>query len=247
MSPSAAPHSLIVIRKKLRSLASKEKSRILQGFFKTGPQEYAEGDKFIGVQVPDTRRIAEECSGLGEKEILELLRSPIHEERLLALLVLIKRFGKAGGKAKARIYRLYLENYRHINNWDLVDLSAHKIVGAFLSDKSKEPLYELAESENIWQRRIAMISTFGFIKEGEFAVALKIAGMLLSDKEDLIHKATGWMLREIGKRDLGTEELFLSKHAGKMPRTMLRYAIEKFPLEKRRYYLAMPREQRGKK
>ena len=241
MSLVAVPFSLIKIRKKLRSCASKEKSRILQGFFKTGPQEYAEGDKFIGVQVPDTRRIAKECVGLGEKEILELLRSPIHEERLLALLVMIERFAKAGEKAKARIYRLYLENYRYINNWDLVDLSAHKIVGAYLGGKDKKPLYKLARSKNIWQRRISIISTFDFIKEGKFALTLEIAGMLLADKEDLIHKAAGWMLREVGKRDLKTEEQFLKRHAAKMPRTMLRYAIERFPEGKRRHYLSLVR------
>jgi 3-methyladenine DNA glycosylase AlkD len=246
MSPAAEPLSLFGIRKKLRSFASKKKARILQGFFKTGPKEYAEGDKFIGVQVPDTRRIARGCSGLREKEILALLRSPIHEERLLALLVMIERFGKAGEKTKSRIYRLYLENHRYINNWDLVDLSAHKIVGAFLSDKAKKPLYELAGSKNIWQRRISIISTFNFIKERKFAVTLEIAGMLLRDKEDLIHKAAGWMLREIGKRDLRVEEHFLEKNAGKMPRTMLRYAIERLPLKKRQYYLSLPRE-RGEK
>ncbi len=229
------------IKKELLDCCSKEKAKVSQRFFKTGPGEYAEGDKFIGVQVPDTRIIARRHANLPEKEILDLLHSPIHEERLLALLILIAQFEKAGDKRRNKIYRIYLKNTTRINNWDLVDLSAPQIVGAFLRGKDKKPLYKLAKSQIIWERRIAIISTFEFIKNQEFEEVLKISEMLLKDREDLIHKAVGWMLREAGKRDQRTEEQFLKKHAQQMPRTMLRYAIEKFPEKKRRYYLSIPR------
>ncbi len=229
------------IKKELLDCCSKEKAKVSQRFFKTGPGEYAEGDKFIGVQVPDTRIIARRHANLPEKEILDLLHSPIHEERLLALLILIAQFEKAGDKRRNKIYRIYLKNTTRINNWDLVDLSAPQIVGAFLRGKDKKPLYKLAKSQIIWERRIAIISTFEFIKNQEFEEVLKISEMLLKDREDLIHKAVGWMLREAGKRDQRTQERFLKKHAKQMPRTMLRYAIEKFPEKKRRYYLSIPR------
>ena len=232
---------LSAIKKELWSYGSKEKAKVSQRFFKTGPGEYAEGDKFIGVQVPDTRIIARKHASLSDKEILDLLHSPIHEERLLALLILITQFEKADDKGKKKIYQIYLNNTRRINNWDLVDLSAPRIVGAFLRGKDKKPLYKLAKSQIIWERRISIISTFNFIKHREFEEALKISEMLLKDKEDLIHKAVGWMLREAGKRDQRTEEQFLKKHTQQMPRTMLRYALEKFPEKKRRYYLSIPR------
>jgi len=225
------------IKDRLQQLASRETAKILQKFFKTGPGEYGEGDIFIGVRVPDLRKLAKEFQDIAISEILAFLASSIHEERFLALLILVRNYGRGDEVKKKKIYYLYLENTSFINSWDLVDGSAHHIVGAFLMDKNKAPLYRLAKSENLWERRIAIISTFHFIKHDRFQETLEIGKILLTDPEDLIHKAVGWMLREIGKRDLAAEETFLKKHAMKMPRTMLRYAIEKFPEPKRQRYL----------
>jgi 3-methyladenine DNA glycosylase AlkD len=229
--------SLQEIRARLRKLGDKERAKNSQWFFKTGPGEYGEGDRFLGIKVPELRKLAKEYHAITLSEVTQLLHSPIHEERLLALLILVRAFAKGDEHIKEKIYQLYLKNTRYINNWDLVDLSAVYIVGAFLMAKSKKTLYPLAKSNNMWERRIAILATFYFIKEGEFTDAMKIAHMLLSDKEDLIHKAVGWMLREVGKRHLATEERFLKEHYKKMPRTMLRYAIEKFPEAKRQRYL----------
>ncbi len=168
---------------------------------------------------------------------MQLLGSTIHEERFFALLILVSKYSKGNEAVKKRIYELYLQNTQFINSWDLVDGSAQHIVGAFLMDKSKEPLYRLAKSKNLWERRIAILSTFHFIKHDKYSETLKISRILLSDEQDLIHKAVGWMLREIGKRHMLTEEIFLKKHYKRMPRTMLRYAIEKFPESKRQKYL----------
>lgn len=165
------------------------------------------------------------------------MEAPIHEERLLALLIFVIKYSEGNDLVKRRVYELYLKNTRHINNWDLVDLSAEKIVGDYLMDKSKKPLYNLAKSKSLWERRISIIATFHFIKQNKFAETLIIAEILLTDKEDLIHKAVGWMLREIGKRHFPTEEKFLNEHYQEMPRTMLRYAIERFPESKRQGYL----------
>ena len=225
------------IRSRLRKLGDKERAKNSQWFFKTGPGEYGEGDRFLGIKVPELRKLAKEYQAIPLTEVTHILKSHIHEERLLALLILVRAFAKGDERLKEKIYHFYLDNTLYINNWDLVDLSAVYIVGAFLMAKSKKTLYTLAKSNNMWERRIAIIATFYFIKEGEFTEAMKIARMLLSDKEDLIHKAVGWMLREIGKRHLPTEEHFLKKHYKKMPRTMLRYAIEKFPEAKRQRYL----------
>jgi 3-methyladenine DNA glycosylase AlkD len=225
------------IRARLRNLGDKERAKNSQWFFKTGPGEYGEGDRFLGIKVPEIRKLAKEYQGMPLAEATQLLQSPIHEERLLALLILVRSFSRGGERFKETIYHLYLDNTQYINNWDLVDLSAVYIVGAFLMEKSKKPLYALAKSKDMWERRIAIIATFYFIKDSEFTEAMKIARMLLSDKEDLIHKAVGWMLREVGKRHLATEERFLKEHYKKMPRTMLRYAIEKFPEPKRKRYL----------
>ena len=225
------------ITKRLSKLGSKEQAAISQRFFKTGPGEYGEGDIFIGIKVPVLRKLAKEYMNLSLKDVQIILRSKYHEERLLSLLILVDQFSKGDQKKKKSIYELYLKSTRFINNWDLVDLSAHLIAGPYLMDKSRAPLYELARSDLLWERRIAVMSTFHYIKHDEFSDTLKIAGMLLSDKEDLIHKAVGWMLREIGKRRLQSEEIFLKKHYQKMPRTMLRYAIEKFPEPKRKSYL----------
>jgi len=225
------------IRRELKKHSSKTKAKLLQGYFKTGPGEYAEGDIFIGVTVPALRNISKQFSGVGLKTALKLLKSPIHEERLLALLILILQYRASGFKGKEEIYREYLKHTKYINNWDLVDVTAKNIVGDFLRDKDKSVLYQLAKSGYLWDRRIAVLSTFHFIGHREFDDAMKIAGILLSDEHDLIHKAVGWMLREVGKKDLSVEEKFLKKHCKRMPRTMLRYAIERFPVRKRRLYL----------
>ena len=225
------------VKKRLKQLARSETAEILQKFFKTGPGEYGEGDIFIGVRMPDLRKLAKEFQDITTLEVKALLTSSIHEERLLALLILVRNFASGNEITKKKIYELYLENTPYINSWDLVDGSAHHIVGAFLLDKNKASLYRLAKSKNLWDRRIAIISTFHFIKNDQYQVTLEIAKILLTDPEDLIHKAVGWMLREIGKRDMAAEERFLKKHAMEMPRTMLRYAIEKFPEPKRQRYL----------
>ncbi len=225
------------IRKRLLELADSKHAAVSQKFFKTGPGEYAEGDIFLGIKVPVLRALAKEYLDLSLTGLHSILKSKYHEERLLALLIMVGQFGKGDSEKKQHLYDLYLDNTRFINNWDLVDLSADKIVGPFLMNRSRSPLYVLARSDMLWERRIAIMSTFHFIKNNDYADTLKIAQFLLSDPEDLIHKAVGWMLREIGKRHLPTEERFLKKHYQKMPRTMLRYAIEKFPEPRRRQYL----------
>jgi 3-methyladenine DNA glycosylase AlkD len=225
------------IRARLQKLGTKKRAKGSQRYFKTGPGEYGDGDIFIGVTVPELRRLATEYQSITLREVIQLLRSTIHEERLLALLLLVRAYAKADARTKKHIYDLYLENTHYINNWDLVDASAMHIVGAFLVGKSKKTLHNLTRSNNLWERRIAVMATFHFIKYGEFAASLAIARTLLSDEEDLIHKAVGWMLREIGKRDIQVEEQFLKKHYKRIPRTMLRYAIEQFPEAKRQRYL----------
>lgn len=225
------------VRKELRKYSSREKAKILQRFFKTGPGEYGEGDIFIGVVVPNIRKVCKKYQELSFKEIIKLLKSAIHEERLLALLILVLQYEKGDEKAKKSIYDIYMKNTKYINNWDLIDLSAHHIVGPYLLQKSKEPLVKFARSRSLWERRIAIISTFEYIRDGSFDTALQIARLLVEDTEDLIRKAVGWMLREMGKRDVKVEEKFLKKHYKKMPRTMLRYAIERFPEQKRKAYL----------
>ncbi len=228
--------------RELRKYASKKKAAVLSGFFKTGKGEYGEGDVFIGVIVPDTRKVAAKFRGLPLQEIERLLHSRIHEERLLALAILSDKYPAANPEEKQKIFHLYLNNTRHINNWDLVDLSAPRIIGEFLLHKDRRILYKLARSKLIWERRIAIIATLRFIREKDFADTLKIAALLLRDKHDLIHKAAGWMLRELGKRDQEKEEAFLNRHFGAIPRTMLRYAIERFPQEKKKKYMAKKRQ-----
>ena len=225
------------IRQKFQTLGNKKDAAFHQRFFKTGPGEYGEGDVFLGVRVPELRKLVKQYPDAGLKEARQLLISPIHEERLLALLILVREFSRENDGAKKRIYEFYLAKTRYINNWDLVDSSAEHIVGAFLMDKDKAPLYQLARSDSLWERRIAIMATFHFIKHMAFSETLKISKILLQDEHDLIHKAVGWMLREIGKRDMQTEEKFLKSRYGRMPRTMLRYAIEKFPETKRQQYL----------
>jgi 3-methyladenine DNA glycosylase AlkD len=213
------------------------KANVLQRFFKTGPGEYGEGDIFYGIVVPLQRSIAKKYKDLALADIKVLLDSPVHEERLIGLMILVEQVKKAGELKRKEIFNFYHKNRKRINNWDLVDLTADRISGSYLFDKDKSILYRLAESDNIWERRIAVMSTFHFIKNNSFDDALGISEKLLNDKHDLIHKAVGWMLREIGNRDLNTEEGFLLKHYKNMPRTMLRYAIEKFPEPKRQAYL----------
>jgi 3-methyladenine DNA glycosylase AlkD len=226
------------LRNELELLANPEKAEVLRRFFKTGPGQYGEGDVFLGVIVPVSRKIAKKYTGLPDDGILTLLKSKIHEERLIALLILITQFENGDAHKKEQVFHLYLQHTACVNNWDLVDLSAEKIIGAYLDGKSKEILYNLAHSKNMWERRISIISTFHYIKQGKYDDTLAIAGILLGDKEDLIHKATGWMLREVGKRcSEEAEEMFLRKYRHEMPRTMLRYAIERFSPEKRHLYL----------
>ncbi len=225
------------IQKELRRLADKEIAEHSQRFYQTAKGQYGHGDRFLGIRVPALRKIAGQYRGASVEQASRLLKSEFHEERLLSLILLVAMFKKANDEGRRAIYTLYLENTRFINNWDLVDCSAEHIVGAHLRGGDKRPLYDLAVSDMLWERRISIMSTFGFIKHGEFADTLKIAEILLADKEDLIHKAVGWMLREIGKRNIETEEKFLKKYCRQMPRTMLRYAIEKFPTPKRLRYL----------
>lgn len=225
------------IRKRLQKMGDKKDALFLQGFFKTGAGQYGEGDIFLGIRVPAVRALAKEYHQLPPEKVLPLLRSPYHEERLFALVMFVNASVKGDELIQKKIYNLYLANTRYINNWDLVDLSAPNVVGAYLLTKSKNPLYKLAKSKSLWERRIAILATFYFIKNKQFADALHIAGIMQKDKEDLIHKATGWMLREVAKRDVVIAEKFLRKHCREMPRTMLRYAIERFSPAKRNMFL----------
>ncbi len=233
------------LKRELRSLADFEKANLLQRFFKTGKGQYGEGDVFFGIIVPNTRKVAKKYTALSLSEIKKILYSKVHEERLCALLILVEKFAMANLSQREKIFNFYIKNAKQANNWDLVDLSAPKIVGEYLLNKDPEKsadigasiLYKFAVSKNLWEKRIAILSTFMFIKNGKYEDSLKIAEILMNDKHDLIHKAVGWMLREVGKKSLKDEEKFLKKHYKKMPRTMLRYAIEKFPEEKRKRYL----------
>lgn len=226
------------ISARLQLLADPERARLLQRYFKTGPGEYAEGDVFIGLKVPAVRSVLKEFRQLTPAEVLPLLTSGIHEERLFALLALVRCFDKGDPATREQIYSLYLANTGSINNWDLVDCSAPAIVGGYLLASDREPLYLLARSESLWSRRIAILATFTFIRYNQFGDSLAIGRLLLEDRQDLIHKAAGWMLREVGKRDQSVAEEFLRCHCHVMPRTMLRYAIERFSAEKRQMYLA---------
>jgi len=224
-------------KRELHSYIKRGKSDLLARFFKTGKGQYGEGDMFLGVMVPDTRRVAKAYRKIGFLEIKKLLDSKYHEERLLGLLILVENFVIGNEKEKEKIYKFYIKNRKRVNNWDLVDLSAPKIVGGYLNKKDKRILYKFAKSKNLWERRISILSTLHFISKNNFTETMKIAEMLISDKQDLIHKAVGWMLREVGKRSLSAEEDFLAKNHLRMPRTMLRYAIERFPEHKRIKYL----------
>jgi 3-methyladenine DNA glycosylase AlkD len=241
MPSTNTPHRITAnqIEKRLRSVADPAKACLLQRFFKTGPGEYGEDDRFLGIMVPVIRKLVKEYQNAPLTEAAKLLRSPFHEARLLALLLMVKKFEKGDDAVRKDIYTRYLGSTKYINNWDLVDLSAPNIVGAYLNERSRAPLYRLVKSKSLWERRIAILATASFIRQNDFGDTLLIAKMLLDDGEDLIHKATGWMLREVGKRDTAALESFLKKHAPRMPRTMLRYAIERFPEQKRKKYLAL--------
>jgi 3-methyladenine DNA glycosylase AlkD len=225
------------VKRDLSQLSNPEKAKKISRFFKTGKGQYGEGDIFLGIPVPEQRKVAKRYTDLPLTDLQELLSSRIHEHRLTALLILVAKYGKADNSGKTEIFSFYLKNTENINNWDLVDLSAPKIVGDYLFNKDTAILDNLAKSNNLWERRIAILSTFTFIRNNHFEDALNIAELLLHDEHDLIHKAVGWMLREIGKRDQEREERFLYKYSMQMPRTMLRYAIEKFDEQKRKFYL----------
>ena len=227
------------LKKELRKHANPRQAEVLQRFFKTGKGEYAEGDKFLGITVPQTRSVIKKYRDLPQSQIQQQLKSKIHEYRLAALFILVWQFEHSDPKDQERIYKFYLRNTKYINNWDLVDSSAHKIVGAYLLDKKDRSILDtLAKSNDLWKQRIAVIANFAFIDQGDFKDALRICKTLLHHEHDLIHKAVGWMLREVGNRDRKTEENFLKKHYKTMPRTALRYAIEKFPETKRQRYLS---------
>ena len=230
------------LQKRLAALGDPRAAEASRRFFKTGPGEYGAGDLFRGIRVPVLRGLAREYEATSLPEAERLLGSPFHEDRLLALLILVRLYARGDGAAREEIYRLYLKNTRRVNNWDLVDSSAEHIVGAHLWDRGRGPLRRLAKSADLWERRIAVLATFHFIKRGEFEETFNLARALLSDREDLIHKAVGWMLREAGKRDPEAAERFLRQHHARMPRVMLRYAIEKFPEEKRRQFVKGSRQ-----
>ncbi|HJQ12246.1 MAG TPA: DNA alkylation repair protein [Gemmatimonadaceae bacterium] len=229
--------SLTAVRRDIRALGSAERSKHSLRFFRTGPGEYGEGDKFLGLTVPEMRAIAKRHRDLAHDDVLKLLQSEWHEERLVALVLLVEAFQRGDDDRRARIHRAYLANTKRINNWDLVDASAAAIVGGYLEPDKISLLEKLARSTDLWERRIAIVATFHFIKNHQLAPTLCIAEMLLEDTHDLIHKAVGWMLREVGKKDLKVLDAFLVKHYRAMPRTMLRYAIERHPEPMRKRYL----------
>lgn len=225
------------IQQLLLTLSNSDIAEHSQRFFKTEAGEYGEGDIFLGIRMPVLRQHAKAFKNVALDETLQSLKSKYHEERIFALLILMQQFQKGDANTQQTIYEHYLKNTAYINNWDLVDLSSHPIVGGYLWDKPRDVLYELAKSDLLWDRRIAMMSTYHFIKRDDYADTLKLAETLRNDNEDLIHKVVGWMLREVGNRDLAVELGFLKQHYQHMPRTMLRYAIEKFPKEERQRYL----------
>lgn len=221
----------------LEDLADPDIAQHSQRFFKTGVGEYGYGDKFLGIRVPVLRKAVKSFQDTALIEITQLLKSKYHEVRLFSLLLLVHQFSRSDAIKREKIFKLYLKHTKYINNWDLVDSSAHYIVGAWLIDKDRSVLYELAQSKQLWERRIAIMATFYFIKKDQFDDTLKLSKILINDPEDLIHKAVGWMLREVGNRDIRSEEKYLKQHYKKMPRTMLRYSIERFSKERRQAYL----------
>ncbi|PIS41813.1 MAG: DNA alkylation repair protein [Candidatus Kerfeldbacteria bacterium CG08_land_8_20_14_0_20_42_7] len=231
----------VKVKNEIKTFGSKKRAQHSLYFFKTGKGEYGEGDKFLGLTISEQRSIAKKYQDLSLREIQKLLDSSYHEQRMVGLIILTLQFSKAATAQKNDIYSLYIKNTHNINNWDLVDVTAHIIIGQFLLERPRKQLYVFAQSNNLWEKRIAIISTYAFIRQGQFSDTLKIAKILLRDEHDLIHKAVGWMLREVGNRDKKAEKVFLDAYAYVMPRTMLRYAIEKFPEKERQKYLSQRR------
>ncbi len=228
------------VHRRMMELADPGHAESARRFFKTGPGEYGEGDKFLGIRVPLLREVVRDYDTLPLPTVLKLLKSSWHEERAVATLMLVRLYGKGGPEERESIYRLYLDSLQWINNWDLVDCSAAQIVGRHLAGKGRFPLTRMARSEHLWTRRVAVIATLHEIRKGHFEDILVLAPRLLDDKEDLIHKAVGWMLREVGQRDEAVLEKFLDTYATRMPRTMLRYAIEKLSPAKRKQFMKQP-------
>ncbi len=237
MKKASRPITLTSLKREARDLANPAVAAHSKTYFKTGPGQYGAGDAFLGLRVPTLRSLVRKYRSLGAAEAIELLKSDWHEERLLGVLLLVNAYERGDERQKERIHRAYLKNAKRVNNWDLVDSSAPQIVGAHLTPQNVALLVDLAKSKNIWERRIAIIATQHFIRNGEFRPTQTLAVLLIDDPEDLIHKAVGWMLREVGKRDRAVLDSFLSKHYARMPRTMLRYAIERHPENLRRAYL----------
>jgi 3-methyladenine DNA glycosylase AlkD len=236
--PAVRAPTVATVRARLRPLADARIAAASQRFFKLRPGEYGYGDRFLGIRVPTLRKVAREFRAVPLAVAFALLRSPFHEERLLALFMLVDRYARGTAAEQQRIYERYLKHVpKHVNNWDLVDSSAPYIVGAHLEQRDRSVLYELARSPHLWSRRVALLATFSFIRRGSFDDTLALAEIVLDDREDLIHKATGWMLREVANRDRAAAEAFLRRHGHRMPRTMLRYAIERYPDAVRRAYL----------
>jgi 3-methyladenine DNA glycosylase AlkD len=225
------------VERTLKEVADPVKAAFFPRFFKSGPGQYGEGDIFIGVTVPQNRIVAKKFIDLPLKDVEQLLKSPLHECRLCALLILGMQFKKSDESGRKKIVDVYLKNTKYVNNWDLVDGSAQYILGPWLDGKDASVLDTLAVSGNLWEERIAIVSTFYFIRKGELGHTFRIAKLLMHHEHDLIHKAVGWMLREAGKKDLAALEAFLQKHYKTMPRTMLRYAIEKFEKDRYQAYL----------
>ena len=225
------------LQRELRKLADPEVALHTRRYFKSGTGEYAEGDKFLGIRMPQIRALVKTCIELDAVVVGKFLQSQWHEERIFALLVMVLQFQKGTASEQKKIYTKYLDSTVFINNWDLTDCSAYQIVGAWLSERSRKPLYNLARSQSLWERRIAVMATFEFIRNDDFADTIALCEMLLQDQEDLIHKVSGWMLREIGKRDVSVLYGFLDQHAASTPRTMLRYSIEKLSDQKRKHYM----------
>jgi 3-methyladenine DNA glycosylase AlkD len=232
------PTTLAAVRKGLRDAGNPKDAIFLQRFFKTGPGQYGEGDLFLGIRVPASRALARQFADLPLNDVETLMHDKYHEARLLALILLVGRYERGDAAERQRVYRTYLANTDRINNWDLVDLSAPNIVGAHLESRSRAPLDTLAKSKDLWERRIAIVATYWFIRLRQFDDTLRISTALLGDTHDLIHKAVGWMLREVGKRDESVLELYLDEHAKTMPRTALRYSIERMTPERRKHYMA---------
>ncbi|MDH7476656.1 MAG: DNA alkylation repair protein [Microgenomates group bacterium] len=231
-------NKIFSLKNDLKKLSNPKKAEGFKRFFKTGKNEYGEGDEFLGLNVAQVREVAKKhLQKLTYDDLQKLLQDKIHEYRLCALMILRLQYEKADKEEKKKFVDFYLKNTSHINNWDLVDLSCEYILGNFLLDKKRDILYKLAKSKNLWERRIAIVSTFEFIRHNQFSDTFKISEILLNDKHNLIHKAVGWMLREVGKREEKLLEKFLEKNCQKMPRVMLKYAVEKFEKKKRKKYL----------